>query len=161
MTLRTMILALAAALPAQAHDELAHPEASLIPQSRPLYSLPERQDIVSWRLLAQVAPIKVEERILPQYSDAVLALDQKTVKVQGFMLPLEAGDEQRRFFLSAVPANVLLHLHSGGAERVVEVKAAKPVRFTGEAVTMTGRLSVLKDDRDGVLYRLTEASESR
>ena len=108
-----------------------------------------------------LAPIEIEERIPPQYSDAVLALDQKTVKVQGFMLPLEAGDEQRRFFLSAVPANVLLNLHSGGAERVVEVKAAKPVPFTREAVVMTGRLAVLKEDLDGVLYRLTEASESR
>ena len=161
MTLRTLILALAVALPAQAHEEHAHPEGSPSSQPRPLYSLPDREDVVSWRLLAQVAPMKMEERILPQYSDAVLALDRKTVKVQGFMLPLKAGDEQTHFFLSAVPPAVLLDLHAGGADRVVEVRTTKPVPFTWDAVIMIGKLSVLKEDPDGILYRLTEATEAK
>jgi hypothetical protein len=36
-------------------------------------------------------------------SDEIRALNNKTVKVLGFMMPLEPGDKQRHFLLSAVP----------------------------------------------------------
>jgi len=155
MRLRYLVLALALALPAQAQNEAP-------PFSDPaLYRLPQREGIVPWRLLAQVKPVKVQDRLLPQYSDGVIALDQKTIRIQGFMLPLEVGDRQRHFLLSAIPQSCPFHVHIGGAETLVEVKASKPVAFTWDAVVMAGRLSVLKDDPDGVLYRLTEAVQSQ
>jgi uncharacterized protein len=155
MRLRYLVLALALAPPAQAQNEAP-------PFSDPaLYRLPEREGIVPWRLLAQVKPVKVQDRLLPQYSDGVIALDQKTIRIQGFMLPLEVGDRQRHFLLSAIPQSCPFHVHIGGAETLVEVKASKPVAFTWDAVVMAGRLSVLKDDPDGVLYRLTEAVQSQ
>jgi len=45
----------------------------------------------------------------------------------------------------------------GGPEAVVEVRAKRPLAYTDDAVTVTGRLSVLKDDPTGIFYRLTEA----
>jgi uncharacterized protein len=160
MVIRSLVLALAVALPAQAQNLLGQPEVP--PGSDPaLYRLPEREDIVPWRLLAQVKPVKVKDRLLPEYSDAVLALNQETVRIQGFMLPLEVGDKQTHFLLSAIPQSCPFHLHIGGAESLVEVKSSKPVVFTWNAVVMTGKLSVLKDDPDGVLYRLTDAVQSQ
>ena len=39
--------------------------------------LPERKDVVSWRVLAQVELVKVKDRYQPQFSSAVAALDAK------------------------------------------------------------------------------------
>ena len=157
---RWLVLLLALSLPLRAQENAQRPE---VPPGADVsaYRLPERKDIVSWTLLAQVAPVKVNDRILPQYSDAVIALDQKTVKVQGFMLPLEVGEKQSHFLLSSVPQSCPFHVHVPGAESLVEVRAAKPVRFTWDGVILTGKLSVLKNDPDGVLYRLTDAVETK
>ena len=65
--------------------------------------LAERKDVVSWKLLAQVELVKVKDRYQPQFSSGVAALDAKEVKVQGFMMPLEMGDKQSHFILSATP----------------------------------------------------------
>lgn len=160
MIVRFLTLTFALALPAQAQSIFGKPDGP--PGSGPAsYMLPERKDIVSWKLLAQVEPVKMKDKLVPQFSDAVLALDQKTVKVQGFMLPLETGAKISRFLLSAVPQSCPFHLHVGGAESLIEVRTTKPMAFTWDGVILTGKLSVLKNDPDGVIYRLTDATEAK
>ncbi len=118
--------------------------------------LPERQDVVSWKLLGQVELVKVKDRFVPQFAARVSALDKKEVKVQGFMMPLEMGDKQTHFILSAMPQSCAFCM-PGGPEQLVEIKSKTPVKYTFEAVVLTGRLAVLKDDPTGVFYRLTDA----
>jgi hypothetical protein len=118
--------------------------------------LAERKDVVSWRLLAQVELVKLKDRYQPQFAAGVAALDAKEVKLQGFMMPLEMGDKQSHFILSATPQSCAFCM-PGGPESMVEVKAKKPLAFGLEPVVLTGKLAVLKDDPTGVFYRLTEA----
>jgi hypothetical protein len=118
--------------------------------------LPERQDIVSWKLLGQVELVKVKDRFVPQFAAGVAALDKKEVKVQGFMMPLEMGDKQTHFILSAMPQSCAFCL-PGGPEQLVEIKSKTPVKYTFDPVVLTGKLAVLKDDPTGVFYRLTDA----
>ena len=145
-----LVLALALSLPANAQ---APSDPS---QFKPL---PERKDVVSWKLLAQVELVKMKDKFVPQYSAGVAALDKKEVKVQGFMMPLEMGDKQTHFILSAMPASCAFCM-PGGPEQLVEVKTKAPVKYTFEAVVLTGKLAVLKDDPTGVFYRLTDAQPS-
>ena len=160
MLLRSVFLALVLAMPAQAQDKLRQPEVP--PGSdAAAYMLPEREGVVSWKLFAQVKPVKMKDRIVPHFDDAVLALDQKIVKVQGFMLPLETGAKVSHFLLSKIPQSCPFHLHLGGAESLVEVRTMKPMAFTWDGVLLSGKLSVLKNDPDGILYRLTEAGEAK
>ena len=160
MIIRSLALGIFLALPVHAQNKLGQPEVP--PGSdASAYRLPERKDIVSWKLLGQVEPVKVKDKLLPQFSDAVLALDQKTVKVQGFMLPLEAGAKISHFLLSAIPQSCPFHLHVGGAESLIEVRTTKAVAFTWDGVVFTGKLSVLKNDPEGVIYRLTDATEAK
>ena len=100
--------------------------------------------------------MKSKDRFLPQFSSGVSALDKKEVKVQGFMMPLEMGDKQSHFILSATPQSCNFCM-PGGPEGMVEVKMKKPVAYGMEPVVLTGKLSVLKDDPTGVFYRLTDA----
>lgn len=118
--------------------------------------LPERNDTVSWRLLAQVELVRLKDRFVPQFSEGVAALDRKEVKLQGFMMPLSMGERQSHFILSAMPVSCAFCL-PGGPEQLVEVKAKRPVAYGFEPVVLSGRLEVLKDDPTGVFYRLTEA----
>jgi hypothetical protein len=147
---------LAAALPAAA-------VTSDIPQSGlpsandySMTVLPERAGVVSWRTLAQVQPVKQNGKMVAEFSKEILSLDRKDVRVQGFIIPLDVGDKQKRFLLSAVPPHCAFCLPAG-PDAVVEVIAKTPVKYGFEPIVVTGRFAVIKDDPAGVLYRLTDA----
>ena len=122
--------------------------------------LPERKDVVSWKVFSQVELIKQKDRYVPQFAPAVAALDKKEVKVQGFMMPLQMGDKQSHFVLTAMPQTCSFCL-PGGPEAMVEVKTKVPVKYTFEPLLLTGTLAVLKDDPTGVFYRLTDAVQTK
>ena len=83
-------------------------------------------------------------------------LDKQQVRLQGFMMPLEVGEKQKRFLLAAVPSSCSFCL-PGGPEQLVEVQARNPVRHGVEPVVLTGKFVVLRDDPAGLFYRLTDA----
>jgi uncharacterized protein len=118
--------------------------------------LPERAGVVSWRTLAQVQPVKQNGRMVAEFSKEILGLDNKDVRVQGFIIPLDIGDKQKRFLLTAVPPHCAFCLPAG-PDGVVEVVTKTPVKYGFEAIVVSGRFAVLKDDPTGVLYRLTDA----
>ena len=153
MSPRFLLLVLALAFPAMAQHQTVPTDPS---QVKPL---PERKDVVSWKTLAQVELVKQKDRYVPQYAQSVASLDQKQVKMQGFMMPLQTGDKQSHFVLSAMPSTCSFCL-PGGPEALVEVKAKTPVKYTFEPVLLTGKLIVLKDDPAGIFYRLTDAVPS-
>jgi len=118
--------------------------------------LPELSGVVSWRTLAQVEPVKEDGKIVPRFSKDILGLDRQQVRVQGFVIPLDMGEHQRRFLLSAVPPHCPFCMPAG-PDALVEVEAKTPVSFGFEAIVVSGRFAVLKNDPGGVLYRMTEA----
>jgi hypothetical protein len=152
MTKVLVSLLLAAAAPALAQHQ---PPPGIDP-SMSFKPLPERSDVVSWKTLSQVELVKQKDRYVPQFAAAVTALDKKEVKVQGFMLPLQMGDKQSHFVLTAMPQTCAFCM-PGGPESMVEVKSKTPVKYSFEPVVLTGKLAVLKDDPTGVFYRLTDA----
>ena len=150
MNAKIFLLSFALAFPVAAQHQMNPMDPS---QVKPL---PERKDVVSWKTLAQVELIKQKDRYVPQFAASVTSLDQKQVKMQGFMMPLQTGERQSHFVLSAMPTTCSFCL-PGGPESLVEVKAKTAVKYTFEPVILTGKLTVLKDDPTGVFYRLTDA----
>jgi uncharacterized protein len=118
--------------------------------------LPERAGVVSWRTLAQVEMVQKGIRLVPAFSRDIQSLDARDVKLQGFIIPLEAGEAQRRFLISAVPAECPFCMPAG-PEGLVEVVAKTPIRFGAAPIVVAGRFAVLKEDGGGLLYRLTDA----
>ena len=151
-----LVIALTLSAAAYAQAPSAPPGAMDPSQFKPL---PDRKDVVSWKLLAQVELVKMKDKFVPQFSSGVAALDKKEVKVQGFMMPLEMGDKQTHFILSAMPQSCAFCM-PGGPEQLVEVRTKTPVKYTFDPVVLTGKLAVLKDDPTGVFYRLTDAQPS-
>jgi len=155
MKTQPFLLAAALAFPALAQHEA--PPGMDPSQFKPLV---ERKDVVSWQTFAQVEIVKMKDRYVPQFAQTVAALDQKEVKVQGFMMPLQVGDKQSHFVLSALPVTCSFCM-PGGPEALVEVKTRQPVKYSFDAVIVSGKLSVLKDDPTGVFYRITDAVQAK
>jgi hypothetical protein len=126
-----------------------------IPPSAPK-PLPELKGVVSWKTLGEVQVVKQKDKFIPQFSNTIAGLDKKEVKLQGFMMPLEMGDRQKRFILSAMPPSCAFCL-PGGPDQIVEIQAKTPVKYGFEPIVLSGKLAVLKDDPMGLYYRLTDA----
>jgi hypothetical protein len=121
-----------------------------------LNDLPEVKGIISWKLLGQVKTAQVGQRFVPEFAAEIRKLDQQDVKLQGYMMPIAAGEKHDHFLLTMRPADCPFCL-SVGPEYIVEVKARTSIKHTYEPVVLAGRLSVLRDDPYGLYYRLTEA----
>ncbi len=141
-----------------AFGALAHAQSSALQGQDPSFKpLPERKDVVSWKTLGQVQLVKQKDRYVPQFDAGIAALDQKQVKVQGFMMPLQTGEKQTHFVLSAMPQSCAFCL-PGGPEQMVEVKSKTPVKYSMDAaVVVSGKFVLLKEDPTGVFYRLVDA----
>ncbi|MCE2659006.1 MAG: DUF3299 domain-containing protein [Rubrivivax sp.] len=179
--LKGLLAVLACALPlvlgAQGQPQLASPIApapstkpgspppTLTPGSGPGFHDPrsafkpleEREGVVSWKLLSTVTARVERDRVIPVFPQPVKALDGQALKVQGFMMPLEPGERQRHFLLSAVPTTCSFCVPAG-PEGLVEVRTREPVRYTVDAVTIQGRFAVLTNDKFGLFYRVADAT---
>ena len=118
--------------------------------------LPELKGIVSWKTLSEVQTVKQKDKFVPQFSNTIAGLDKKEVKLQGFMMPLETGDRQKRFILTAMPPSCAFCM-PGGPDQLVEIQAKTPVKYGFEPIVVSGKLAVLRDDPMGLYYRLTDA----
>lgn len=122
----------------------------------PVAPLPPRADVVSWLLLGTVKMRDVRTGPRPVFSPAQLALPFRLQRIQGFMMPLEAGEKQKHFLLTSVPLTCSFCI-PGGPESMVEVFTKTPVKYTLEPVVVEGRFAVLTDDPHGLYYRITDA----
>src|SRR6187549_876095 len=92
-----------------------------MPQGAAPKPLPEAKGVVSWKTLAEVQTVKQKDKFVPQFSNTITALDKKEVRLQGFMMPLEMGDKQKRFILSAMPVDCAFCV-PGGPDQLVEIQ---------------------------------------
>jgi hypothetical protein len=141
---------------AQPMDLPAGSGAGFHSPNSPFAPLPDRADVVPWSVLTAVKTRAVKNRILPHFGLPQLALHQKIQRVQGFMVPLDAGEKQKHFLLTSVPLTCSFCL-PGGPESMVEVKTKTPVKYSLEPVTVEGTFAVLNDDQYGLYYRLVDA----
>lgn len=122
----------------------------------PFAPLPERADVLAWSMLTAVKTRVEKNRVLPVFPADIQALNKKTQRIQGFMMPLEPGEKQRHFLLASVPLSCGF-CTPGGPESMVEVKTKTPVKYSMEPVVVEGQFAVLADDPYGLYYRVTDA----
>jgi hypothetical protein len=164
VTLRNLFRALVFALAATGLVAAQTPPAPRGSMALPvdpqlLNDLPELKGVVSWRVLGQVTTAQAGARPVPQFSPEIRKLDQQDIRLQGYMLPIVAGETHDHFLLTMRPPHCPFCL-SLGPEYIVEVKSRTPIKHTYEPVVVAGRLNVLRDDPFGLYYRLTDAQLS-
>lgn len=114
--------------------------------------------LTPWNALMQTRVSLADDGVLvAEYPDDVAALDGKTVRLAGFMLPLGMEPAQRRFLLSASPPSCFFHV-PGGPATVVEVFAdANPVMGTFDPLVIEGQLTLVERSEEGILFQLRDA----
>lgn len=155
-----LLLAFAWGVQAQTLSPLGAPPGSgagVHSPNSPFKPLQERADVLSWNFLTAVKTKNVKNRLLPVFPADIQALSKTKQRVQGFMMPLEPGENQRHFLLSSVPLTCSFCV-PGGPESMVEVKTKTAVRYSMEAVVVEGVFAVLEDDPFGLYYRMTDAT---
>lgn len=121
----------------------------------PFAPLPQRTDVLPWSLLTAVKLRDGPKGPRPRYTPEQQALNDKSQRVQGFMMPLEPGEKQKHFLLTSVPLTCAF-CTPGGPESMVEVYSQNPVKYSLEPVVVEGRLMVLADDPYGLYYRIKD-----
>ena len=122
----------------------------------PFPQIQDRNDVLPWSMLTDVKTKAEKNKLLPVFPGPVVALNQKTQRIQGFMMPLEPGEKQKHFLLTSVPMTCSF-CTPGGPESMVEVKTKTPVKYSMDIVVVEGKFTVLNDDPYGLYYRMTDA----
>jgi uncharacterized protein len=123
----------------------------------PFKPLPVRADVVAWAVLTDVKTKNIKGNIVPVFNAAQMALNQRSQRVQGFMMPLDPGEKQTHFLLSSVPLNCGF-CTPGGPESMIEVRTKTGVKYSMEPVVVEGNFQVLVNDPFGVYYKIVDAN---
>lgn len=117
---------------------------------------------VSWKTLqgvyVDVKETKTETLFIPEFNPAISALDGKIIEIQGFMFPLvpttDIPGSEDHFLLSSIPASCpYFHIYGG---QIIEVVASKKIPFDEEnPVRIKGKMTLLKENTDGLFYKMT------
>ena len=93
----------------------------------------------------------------PGFPAPIQALNGKTIKVSGYMMPLENSAKQKHFVLLGYPPGCPFHMHAM-PNQFIEIKATVPVRVdTDNPTIISGTLQLTGQDEGGIFYRLVNA----
>jgi hypothetical protein len=124
-------------------------------------TLPEIPGVTSWATLADVDVHEGAAGLArPAFGDRVRSLHEQEVKLQGFMVPLETAERQRRFLLTPSPMHCFFCL-PGGPSSMVEVQSRDALDFGFEPIVVSGVLELLEADDSGLFYRMVDAVQVR
>ena len=121
-----------------------------------------------WKVFGKTKSISIETKdseglevqyYKPEFTPELKALAGKTVKIKGFMFPLDETEDQKTFLFGPFPLNCPFQYHVQ-SNLVIEVHADKnPVAFTYDPVTLEGILELVPEDRENsTFYRLKDAA---
>ncbi len=119
-------------------------------------SLPELKDGIDWQTLMSASLGHDGEALTAEFPDSIKALAGKTVKIAGFMMPLEPALKQSRFLLTSNPPSCFFHI-PGGPAGAVEVLAKSGIEASWDPIVLEGRFEPQSRSEEEVVYRLMDA----
>lgn len=120
------------------------------------YTLPDDgEGYLSWSDLMQAQVRYDNVKLYAEFPPAVTERSGETVKMSGFMMPLEAGMKQEWFLLTTHPPGCFFHV-PGGPSGAVEVFAEEGIEVSWDPIVVEGRFEALEES-DSAVYRLHDA----
>ncbi|MFM2394680.1 MAG: hypothetical protein RLZZ546_2662 [Bacteroidota bacterium] len=117
-----------------------------------------------WKSLSKISYKKEYDDLMgfkvdkPIFSDAIKALDGKQITVKGYIIPVEGYKSHKEFIFSQFPYNMCFFCGGAGPETVMEVQTKEAVKYTAEAITLTGILRLNGRDINRLMYKIDNAS---
>jgi hypothetical protein len=91
--------------------------------------------------------------ITPTFTPEIKKYDGQTVKIMGYMFPLEGNKLQKHFLIGPYPPTCAMHYHAPN-NMVIDVKSDQPIPFTWEPILVEGRFVLNRTTDQGTFYRL-------
>jgi len=114
-----------------------------------------------WPKLYDISFVKAHDALgeydKPVFSERVKSLDNKSLVLPGYMVPLENETTSSKIMLSSLPLNACFFCGVGGPETVVEVHLKSKTRYIESPIEVKGILRLNDDDPDSMIYVLDEA----
>lgn len=116
-----------------------------------------------WKSLSKISYKKEYDELMgfkidkPVFSDAIKAMDGKTIKLKGYIIPVEGYKSHKEFIFSAFPYSMCFFCGGAGPESVMEVSAKEPVKYTAESITLQGILRLNADDINRLMFKIDNA----
>ena len=121
-------------------------------------SLPQAQDEI-WDTLAKVKVTLNENTgvFKAEMTDGARQLDGQTVKISGFIVPLEPVDKFKHFLLSKRTPTCPF-CQPGDPNEIVEIYANKNVKWTESLVSYEGKFELSNQTGTGIFFILKDAN---
>jgi len=114
-----------------------------------------------WPKLYDISFVKAQDALgeydKPVFSDRVKSLDNKSLVLPGYMVPLENETTSSKIMLSSLPLNACFFCGVGGPETVVEVHLKSKTRYIESPIEVKGILRLNDEDPDSMIYVLEDA----
>lgn len=111
---------------------------------------------IGWDELMQARLEYTDMNLVASFPDSIKSRAGQTVKISGFMMPLEPDLKQKHFLLTSNPPSCFFHV-PGGPAGSVEVLAAEGVEVSWDPVVIEGRFEPQETSEYGVVYQLHDA----
>lgn len=120
------------------------------------------EGITPWAALRDVDVRFGDSTLQTTFGDGVAALDGQRVKLSGYMMPMTPDMQQSVFLLSASPPQCFFHTPGGPTTiALVETHPDRTVGMTMDPLVVEGKLELVRDSDQGLVYRLVEAGRPR
>ena len=123
----------------------------------------QAQNANLWKTLSKITYEKKFDELLgfkvdvPVFSEGIRALEGEIVEVSGYIVPVEGYKSHTEFIFSAFPYNMCFFCGGAGAETVMEVYSAEPIKYQTEVLTIKGILELNNTDINQLMYILKDA----
>lgn len=118
--------------------------------------LPVVEGGLPWEELMS-ARIRFQEMVLyADFPETITEHAGESVRLSGFMMPLDPDLKQHRFLLTSNPPSCFFHV-PGGPAGAVEVIASEGIEVSWDPVVLEGRFEPQRKSEIGVVYRLHDA----
>ena len=111
---------------------------------------------IAWDELMQAQLEYKDMNLVASFPENIRSRAGDTVKISGFMMPLEPDFKQKHFLLTSNPPSCFFHV-PGGPAGSVEVLAAEGIEVSWDPVVIEGRFEPQETSELGVVYRLYDA----
>lgn len=96
---------------------------------------------------------------VPVFGSRVKELQDNTIRLKGYIIPLQELRGQNYFVFSRYPFNLCYFCGAAGPESIIEVNSQQEISFTEDLIELEGRFELNASDPDHLMYRLREAKQ--
>lgn len=116
-----------------------------------------------WRTLSKISYKKQYNDMfgfevdMPVFSEEIKKLENETVLIRGYIIPVEGYRNHKEFIFSAYPYANCFFCGGAGPETVMEIYADEAVKFSSEIIWLKGTLVLNDEDVNHLFYILEDA----